>query len=271
MADPQKPFLLTLFTNDPVLASNADTAGVDRIGLDLEIHNKDFRQSRISNWISDHIESDLLGVKNSLRKAKLFVRTNSPHPTLKEEIDRYIDVGAEVLMLPYFHHPDDAMRFVDYVDGRAEVSLLVETAASAARIERVLDIPGISDIHIGLNDLHLSLGMSSHFELLVSPFMEWLCGMLKDSGLHWGFGGIGRANDTDLPIPSDLVYAQYAYLGGRSALVSRVFTKSNSAPIDMNLEIGKARMVMDDLFQVDRRLLQDKRDQLRQLITRFNN
>ena len=45
-------FALTLFTNDVELARRADVAGVNRIGLDLEVLGKAKRQQHLNTWIS---------------------------------------------------------------------------------------------------------------------------------------------------------------------------------------------------------------------------
>ena len=54
--------------------------------------------------------------------------------------------------------------------------------------------------------------------------MQHLTAELQETEHLFGFGGIGRLDDESLPVPADLVYAQYAFHGARSALVSRVFT-----------------------------------------------
>ena len=80
-------FVLTLFTNDLELARRADEAGIDRIGLDLERIGKAERQGHLKSWVSDHEEHSLPAIRRTLRRAKLFVRTNPFHPGLGEEID----------------------------------------------------------------------------------------------------------------------------------------------------------------------------------------
>ena len=136
----------------------------------------------------------------------------------------YLDLGAGALMLPYFYSVEEIDRFIECVAGRGDVSLLVETAAAAVRLPRIVRLAGVHDIHIGLNDLHHLLGLSSHFELLQSRFMRHLTDELRETEHSFGFGGIGRLDDESLPVSADLVYAQYAYQGARSVLVSRVFT-----------------------------------------------
>jgi citrate lyase beta subunit len=86
----------------------------------------------LNTWISDHEENQLPGVRQVLKKSKLFVRTNPPHPRLDEEIDRFGEAGAEVIMLPMFRTTEDAANFIEYIDGRAEVSLLIETASAGS-------------------------------------------------------------------------------------------------------------------------------------------
>ena len=258
--------LLTLFTNSPELAEEADEAAIDRIGLDLEHIGKHDRQKGLSTWISDHQLSDLPDIKKRLKNAQLFVRTNPMHAGIKDEIDRLIDLGAQALMLPYFHSAEDAERFIECVAGRVDVSLLVETAASAVRLPRIARLAGVHDIHIGLNDLHHSLGLSSHFELLQSRFMQHLTDELRETEYLFGFGGIGRLDDESLPVPADLVYAQYAYHGARSALVSRVFTARRAPDSNLKAEVLWARKRLEYWFQCDPETLAHAHQQLCRLL-----
>ena len=257
-----KHFVLTLFTNDVELATRADEAGINRIGLDLEMLGKAARQQHLNTWISDHEENQLPALRQALKKSKLFVRTNPPHPRLDEEIDRFIEAGAEVLMLPMFRTAGDVANFIEYIDGRAEVSLLVETAAAAVRIEEIVQLKGIDEIHIGLNDLHLDIGLKSHFELLRCQFMNTLSDIVHNAGIPFGFGGIGRVKDERLPIPSDLVYAQYSRLRADRALVSRVFTSPDYKQLDLTREVAAFRDRMDEWNECTEQDLIEARDML---------
>jgi hypothetical protein len=62
---------------------------------------------------------------------------------------------------------------------------------------------------------------------------------VRDAGLRFGFGGIGRVGQAGLPVPPDLVYAEYARAGATSALLSRSFTQANGA--DLATEVSRAR------------------------------
>lgn len=239
-------FTLTLWTADPGLARDGEEAGVDRVGLDLEKIGKKARQHHLNTWISEHAEADLPAIRSALRKARLFVRTNPLHAGSREEIHRLIDGGAEVLMLPMFHTPDEAASYVRLVAGRADVSLLLETASAARRVDEIVRIPGIHEIHVGLNDLRISRGLGNHFEVLACDSMRVLSDTIRAAGIRFGFGGIGRVDDGQLPVPSDLVYAQYPRLEADRALIARAFFPRDGTPIDLTIEVDRARRRLDE-------------------------
>jgi len=251
-------FILTLLTNDPKLAAAADQAGVDRIGVDLEQIGKHARQGHLNTWISDHRETDLPLLRTSISKAQLFARCNPVHPASAEELDRLIAYGVEVVMLPFFHTVGEAEKFVRLVDGRATPVLLLETAEAATAVSALCRIAGVHEIHIGLNDLHLSLGWRSHFDVLVSDYLVGICKTILEAGLCLGVGGLGRAGDNDLPVPADLVYAQLPRLGARAALVSRSFFRGQ-VPVDMNREIHRLRENLDAMNSLPMTAFEEKR------------
>lgn len=255
-------FTLTLFTRDPELALAADRAGVDRIGVDIERLGKNARQSHLSTWISDHQELDLVPLRKQLVRARLFARCNPLHAGSSAEIDRLLDLGVQVIMLPFFHEAGEAEQFIRLVDGRATPVLLLETAAAASSVADICRVGGVEEIHIGLNDLYLSLGWKSHFEVLVSDLLERLSAAILESGLRLGVGGLGRAGDNSLPVPADLVYAQYPRLGASAALISRVFFRPSTDVLDMGREIARLRANLDHMHAWPRSRIQAAREQL---------
>jgi hypothetical protein len=255
-------FVFTLFTNDPQLAARADAAGIDRIGVDIERLGKHLRQASY-NWISDHAEADVEHVRPSIKQAALFARCNPIHPASRDEIDRLIASGVSVLMLPYFKGVQEAETFIRMVDGRATPVLLVETREAAAVMPELCRLEGVNEIHIGLNDMRLSLGWPSHFQVLVSDFLERLCEPVLHAGFRLGIGGVGRVGDNDLPIPSDLVIAQLPRLGATATLISRAFFRGD-APLDLGQEISALRRQLDvyagqpkSWLQAQRKVLSD--------------
>jgi hypothetical protein len=233
-------FTLTVITNDATLARTADASGVDRIGVDLERLGKAARQTGRDNRLSVHRVEDLAALSKAVRHADLFARLNPLHPETPDEIDRAVAHGARVVMLPYFHVPAQVDAFVRLVAGRATVAALVETTSAVDHIEEILDVPGLDEVTIGLNDLRLELGVASHFEILVAPWLDALAARVRDAGIRLGIGGVAHPADR-LPVPPDLVLAQYPRLGARSAWVSRSFLKARGAGEDFAAAIAAIR------------------------------
>lgn len=237
---PDTHFTLTLFTNSADLASEADQAGIDRIGVDLERVGKDERQGHLATWISDHTERDIELIRPSIRTAKLFARCNPIHAHSPVEIDRLIAAGVSVVMLPFFRTTGEVEQFIDLIGGRAEPVLLVETAEAARQIPAICHLPGVREIHFGLNDLRLSLGWASHFHVLISDLLRDCCQIVRDAGIKLGIGGLGRVGDSDLPIQPDLVSARIISLGATASLISRAFFCEPASP-PLAIEIRKLR------------------------------
>ncbi len=258
-------FTLTLFTNDQELARIADLAGVDRIGVDLECIGKDKRQGHLATWISDHSEADVALIRPVLKHARLFARCNPVHEGFREEIDRLIACGVEVVMLPFFKTVAEAEYFIRLLDDRAYPVLLVETAEAAAVTADLCRIPGVREIHVGLNDMRLSLGWPSQFHVLVSGFLDRLAGQVIDAGLKLGIGGLGRAGDNQLPIPSDLVAAQLARLGATASLVSRAFFRP-PVPENMQGEFRRLRAYLDQCASMPAEWHEARRAELEKLV-----
>ena len=264
------PFTLTLTTSDPDLVRQADAAGVDWIGVDIERILKLERQGNLRDArISDHKLDDLAVIAPLTRHAKVFARLNPIHIASAVEIERSIELGASVLMLPYFRSATEVEQFVDLVRGRATVVLLLETAAATARLHQIVSIPGISEIVVGLNDLHLSLGLASHFEVVVSDIMETIGQHVIEAGLRFGFGGLARVNDQTLPVPPDLLYAQYPRLGARSAWLSRSFFKGHAGVLDLSAEIALLRTRLRFWAEQPAEALLEKRAELRRLTSQL--
>ena len=230
--------VLTLWTNDPSTARSADAAGVDRIGVDLERVGKAERQAGLGTWISPHSVDDLARLRPAVAHGRLFARVNPVHAGSGDEVESALAAGAEVLMLPMFRSATEVARFVALVAGRARVVGLLETREAVADVEAVVRVAGLDELHIGINDLALELGLPNRFGVLVSDAAERVARATADAGLRLGVGGIGRLSDTELPIAPDLLYAQYPRLGATAALLSRSFLAGGC---DLAPEIRRAR------------------------------
>lgn len=244
-----EPFILTLWTADPELARAADAAGIDRVGVDLEWIGKLDRQAGRGTWLSQHVEEDLDRVGGALTRAKLFARLNifarlNPlNPASPSEVESVLVRGAQVLMLPMIMDAEEAARFVALVGGRATVVLLVEHIDAVRRLGAIVRVEGVDEIHLGLNDLSLSLGLANRWLALAGDLVIDAGAIVRGAGLRFGLGGIGRAGDAELPVPTELVYAEYARTGATAALLSRSFFNKGGA--GFSAEVVRTRRALE--------------------------
>lgn len=187
-------------------------------------------------------------LRGVLDRSRLFARVNPVHPGTEAEVEALVAGGVEVLMLPMFRSAVEVERFVAAADGRAEVVLLLETREAAERIEEIAGVEGVDEVHVGINDLALALGMRSRFEVYDSPLVERASRVVRAAGLRFGIGGIGRVGDGSLPLPSELLYPQYPRLGATAALISRAFTAGSAGTEGLRDDVSRARSEMRRWF-----------------------
>lgn len=222
---------LMYITNKPAVAKIAESVGVDWIFIDMEFIGKDFRQGGLDTVQNHHTVEDVKNIRKAITKAKLLVRVNPIHealenyPSSKDEIDAVIDAGADIVMLPYFKTVEEVRAFIKYVGGRAKTLLLVETVEAANLIDEILEVPGIDIIHLGLNDMHLELGMKFMFQLLADGTVDKLGNKIKAKGIPFGFGGIATLDGGALP--GSMVLKEHVRLGSSMVIVSRSFCNTD--------------------------------------------
>lgn len=225
---------LMLITNSPSVAAKAQAAGIDRIFVDLEYMGKAERQKSIHTEISAHAMNDITPIRNVLDSSQLLVRINPLHAGTELEINEALARGAEILMLPMFTSAEEVHRFVDLIGGRATTNLLLETPQALARIDEVLDVPGIDEIHIGLNDLHLGLRLSFLFEPLSGGIIDYLANRIRAKGIHFGFGGIACLGDGLLP--AEQIVVEHYRLGSEMVILSRLFSSKATTVSEDDLQ-----------------------------------
>ena len=260
---------LMYITNNPVVARIAENAGVDWIFLDMEVIGKAFRQSGLNTVQNHHTVDDIKRIRKAIKKSKLLVRVNPIHdavdnyPSSKDEIDASIEAGADILMLPYFKTVEEVKTFIHLVNGRAKTLLLLETVEAANLIDKILEVPGIDMIHLGLNDMHLELGMKFMFELLADGTVERLGDKIKAKGIPFGFGGIATLDGGALQ--GSMVLKEHVRLGSSMVIVSRSFcnteiiTDLNEVKRIFDTGISDLRALEKETSQADAAYLEENR------------
>lgn len=222
---------LMYITNRPEIAQIAETAGVDRIFVDLEYIGKAERQGGMDTVQSRHTLDDVKVISDAITTAELLVRVNPIHDATdeyvssEEEIGTAIENGADIVMLPFFRTVDEVKRFLSAVNGRAKTMLLLETPESVEILNEILRLGGIDSIHIGLNDLSLGYGKKFMFELLTDGTVERLCTKIREKNIPYGFGGIASLGQG--LVPAEMIIKEHYRLGSTCAILSRSFCNVN--------------------------------------------
>ena len=215
------PLDLIYITNDPEVARIAEENDVDRIMVDLEKLGKAERQKNINSVKSNHTIGDIWEVAKVLDKSRLLVRINPWNQGSVEEIEAVISAGAQSIMLPMWKTEAEVDDFLRTVNRRVRTTLLLETKEAVECVDAVLEHPLLDDIHIGLNDLHLSYGLTFMFELLADGTVERLCKKFSAKGIPYGFGGIAKLSKG--LVPAEHVIMEHYRLGSTGVILSRTF------------------------------------------------
>ena len=174
---------------------------------------------------SNHTVDDIKKIAPILTTSEMLVRVNPWNESSKKEINDVIDAGAQLVMLPMWKSVQDVKNFIITINKRVKTVLLLETKEAVECLDDVLKLDGIDEIHIGLNDLHLSYGLTFMFELLSNGVVENICNKIKKAGIPYGFGGIAKLGYGDLP--AEKVIIEHYRLGSTRAILSRSFCNTS--------------------------------------------
>ena len=253
---------LIQITNDPAFAQRCDALGGFRLFVDLERLGKQERQAGLNTFISTHQLRDVARIRAVSKQAKLMVRVNPLHEGTRAEVDAVLSEGADCLMLPMFATPGELLAFSEIVGGRAPIVPLLETAAALACVDQWAGTPGLQEIYVGLNDLHLSLGQRFMFEPLADGSVERVARLARSHDLRFGFGGIARLDEGMLPGRD--VLAEHLRLGSRAVILSRTFHRDGAMHFESEIAGLRAaerelaartpQQVSDDARRIARRI-----------------
>lgn len=243
VTSPSNIFQLIYITDDPLAAGIAASAGVDRIMVDLEIDGKVARQGHLDTVISRHSPLAIKHVSKQLAeigKGEVLVRLNPVNEKSASEIDNAISFGAQRLMLPMFRTANEVSQFLDLVAGRVPVTLLLETKSAYQNLDEILRINSDFDLHIGLNDLHLEMGLDFMFQLLINGVVDEIAKRCNASGRAFGIGGVAPLSAETKLSPLDIL-AYHVSLGSNCVILSRDWRECIVDPEKFAVEVQHIR------------------------------
>lgn len=255
---------LLYITNEIIKAIEAEKANIDYIFIDTEINGKYKRQGHLDTVISKHTLEDIIEIKKNIKNSKILTRINPFFQGTCIEVETALKYGTDAIMLPMFKTKEEVENFVNIVNGRAEVWLLLETSQALVRIDDILEVKGIDRIHIGLNDLHLSLGLDFMFECLSSGVVEYLIDKIRQKNIKYGIGGIARIGDGELN--AELILSEHVRLKSESVILSRTFKRESE---DLKKDVDRLRQKYNDLSNQSIEYLLENKQELKNKIKKI--
>lgn len=237
-----------LITADPEIARYAEASGVHRVFVDMEVNGKQARQGHVDTHMAAHTFDDISAVREVISTAELLVRVNPLHDGTRAEVAEAVARGADRIMLPMFTGRSDVEEFRSIVPSSTPITLLVETPPALVQAEEWTPVlhPG-DDVHFGLNDLSLAMGLRFLFEPLAANLLQGAADHLLEAGIPCG---IARPNGGMLP--AKVVMGEHVRLGSSRVILSRAFHGSArslaefTAHLDLASELSQLRQQEDD-------------------------
>jgi len=233
--------------------------------VDLEVMGKAERQGHRDTWMSQHTTADVTRIREAVPEAHLVVRINPLHDGSQAEIDTVIARGADSVMLPMFTETDELARFLDMLGGRAQALPLFETAKSVRAIPQMVRELDLRQLHIGLNDLHLDLGMLFMFQPLADGLLEAPAEAMRAAGVSFGIGGLARAQEGI--VSPEYLLGEHVRLGSTAAILSRTFHRGPKSlqelkdSMDFGAELDRLRAIYNGFAASDASALEKNRVQ----------
>ena len=218
----KRSFNYIAITNNPVQARSLVECGIQQIMVDTEILGKDERQGHRDTVISAHSLEDVSKIKRLNLEAEIICRINPYHLLIHEEIDIAVENGADKIMVPMITSFEEYKDIVEMINSRAEIIPLIETPYSFFKVHEILDYTSLNQIHFGLNDLCISLGMKNIFEVLLSVIFQDIFRAINTKSLRLGIGGIGNPQVIQNVSPA-LLLNHYIKCEANSVILSRNF------------------------------------------------
>lgn len=211
-----------LITAVPEIARYAQDSGVHRIFVDMEVMGKAERQGHLDTHKAAHTFDDISAVREVLTSSELMVRVNPLYSGTRAEVLEAIARGADRLMLPMFTSRSEVAEFRNLVPEGTPITYLAETPGALVRTsDWVAELQPGDEVHYGLNDLSLSMGLDFLFEPMGADLFYAVTVPLTERGIPFGIGGIARPMAGELP--ANVILGEHVRLGSSRLILSRAF------------------------------------------------
>lgn len=217
------PLALIAITDSPLLAAEL---ALDRIMVDLECRGKADRQAGLALRLSGHTLDTVKTISAAIEADRFMVRLDAWSPESVRQIEAVLALGPGTLMLPMVRTPAEVAAFAQAVDGRARLSLLIETVAAVEGINELLDAADVDEIHVGLNDLRIDGGYRFLFEAVANGFLDPVLDAAHTRAIPCGIGGIARLDEG--LVPGRLVLAELIRRDAAAVILSRTFARGTA-------------------------------------------
>jgi len=225
-------FELLLFSTDTLFIRRAEDAGIHGFIVDWEAKDKAGRQMGFDTQINDHTLQDLKRVRQATEK-RVICRINAFGEWTKGEVQSAIVAGVDEIFLPMVRTPEQAQRTLDYINGKCDFSILVETPEAIKNASGLANLP-LKRVYVGLNDLAIERNISNIFISIIDGTLESIRSMFD---CPFGFAGL-TAPELGHPIPCRLLTAEMARLGCAFTYLRRSFTR-DMTDRDMTVEVPR--------------------------------
>ena len=212
-------------------------------------------------------------MRSQINGGKILVRLNPWNENSLNEINMAIEYGADFLMLPMILEFDEIKKFCKAVKLRVPVIPLIETKESLGFLEEILELEGVKEIHIGLNDLSLSYGYKFMFEPLANGKIDRAAKILNKANIEWGFGGIAKIGYGDLP--AEYLLGEHVRLNSKKVILSRSFHENSNKldyltkKLNFKNEINKLSKIYDSWLKASKFEIELNNQKVKKIIKKF--
>jgi hypothetical protein len=245
-----------IITNDPSVASIAHSCGINRVMIDLELMKKNERQGKLDTFITTHRSEDISIIRKAAPDCELLVRLNPLYAGSKDEIDHAINSGADFIMQPYFSTANAVEQFSALINGRCGFIPLVEHIQALDHIEAILDVRGITEVYLGLNDLNISRSGKFMFKAFPDGLVDRFADAATQRNIPFGIGGIGAVGKSKLP--AEVILPEHKRVGSTRVILGRAFQEvvtGGGKLVDhrdkLGEEVSKLSAVMQSKYSIE--------------------